>query len=230
MYAGLAVLVDLDGTLAVSPISNVIREGYRHIALYSGRSVSEVEHYSWSIHAELVRRADPKAFDWDYIYERVSEFFSVRIGFSIEKRLLELCDSSRLLDNAHEVLADLRRMADLLILATNGLTKYQRCVIETLELSRYFDLVYTPDTRGCLKNCERFYAIPGGYDSGVVVGDNYTFDVYYPKRFGLKAVHVVRAEVDPYIRLLGIRRTYEPDATITNLGQLLDAIRGIVDK
>ncbi|MEM2207578.1 MAG: HAD family hydrolase [Sulfolobales archaeon] len=217
MVEALVMFMDLDGTLAVSPISSVIKEAYNYLALHSGISVSEIESYSWRTHIELIKRSDPLAFDWDYIYREVSKFFGVSPGYSVEKRLQELCYLSKLLDNAHEVLAGLARSVDTLILATNGLIKYQRCVIETLGLDKYFGSIFTPDTRGCLKNCERFYAVSTEHGRRIVVGDNYTFDVYYPKRFGLKAVYVLRSGSDPYLKWLGIERVYEPDAIINNL-------------
>ncbi|MEM4876308.1 MAG: HAD family hydrolase [Sulfolobales archaeon] len=218
------VFVDLDGTLAVSPISSVIREAYSYIAINSGTNVSDVELHSWRTHIELIKRADPLAFDWDYIYRVVSKFFGVSSGYSIEKRLQELCHLSKLLDNASEVLEELAHTVETLILATNGLIKYQRCVIETLGLDKYFDAIFTPDNRGCLKSCEKFYAVPAECNQRVVVGDNYTFDIYYPKKFGLKAIHVLRSESDPYLKWLGIKRVYEPDAIINSLKHLSVAL------
>lgn len=220
----LAVFVDLDGTLAVSPISSVIKEAYRRISLYSGKSMDEVESYSWKIHVELVKKSNPLAFDWDYIYGRVSELLDARIAFSIEKRFRELCDLSKILDDAYEALTRLTRSANTLTLATNGLLKYQKCVIETLGLDKYFNTVITPDIRGCLKNCEKFYEIIGEYRSRVAVGDNYTFDVYYPKKFGLKTVYVVRPWGDPYAKWLGIEKVFEADVTIRSVGLLPDVL------
>ncbi|MCS7099821.1 MAG: HAD family hydrolase [Sulfolobales archaeon] len=215
------VYVDLDGTLAVSPISSVIREAYEHIAEQAGCGLREVELTSWRIHIDLVRRSDPLAFDWDYIYEKVSGAFGTSPGFRIDRRFEELCGSSKVLDNAHEVLSRLRSVVRVLALATNGLLKYQKCVIELLDLSKYFDLVLTPDVVGCLKNCAKFYSTPSDGGVRIAVGDNYTFDVYYPKVFGLKTIYVARSSSDPYAEWLGIDRTVRPDIAITNLEQLL---------
>ncbi|MEM4775069.1 MAG: HAD family hydrolase [Sulfolobales archaeon] len=220
VIGALIMFVDLDGTLVVSPTSNVIKEACSYIATNSGTSVSEVEQRLWRLHIELVKRSDPLAFDWDYVYREVSRFFGVSSGYSIEKRLHELCHLSKLLDNAGRVLEELAHAVETLILATNGLIKYQKCIIETLGLDKYFDDIFTPDNRGCLKNCEKFYAVPAESDRKIAVGDNYTFDVYYPKKFGLKAIHVLRSEFDPYLRWLKIKRIYEPDAIITSLKHL----------
>lgn len=218
------VFVDLDGTIAVSPISSVIKEAYGLIAASSKRSLEEVEALSWRIHIDLVKKAVPLAFDWDYIYARVSELLGIRVAFSIEKRFQELCGSSRLLDDAGEVLTKLRNLTKLTVLATNGLIKYQKCVIDSLGLDKYFDAAFTPDTRGCLKNRIEFYAVPGEHGNMIVVGDNYTFDVYYPKKFGLKAVHVLRSSRDPYVTWLGIDDTVRPDTVIKSLKHLPDVL------
>ena len=212
--------VDLDGTIATSPISSVIREAYRRVAEASGLDLREVEAVSWSLHVELVKRSSPAAFDWDYIGREVSKALGVSLSLDIEGRFRELCHLSRLLDDAARVLAELRDMGWVLVLATNGLLKYQRCVIESLDLDIYFDEVITPDTRGCLKNSEGFYSIRGRRPSGISIGDSYTFDVYYPKRFGLRAIHVVRSSHDPYATRIGIEGAVEPDATIRSLGEL----------
>ncbi len=199
------VYVDLDGTIALSPIPRVIRKAYEVLASSSGLDIGYIEKLSWTIHLELAYRSLPQAFDWDYIFGRVASELGVRPSFSVEAEFSGVCSGSVAIDSALEVLRELESSGYLLILATNGLIKYQRCVIETLGLDRYFSYIYTPDSRGCLKNCRRFYSLPEGINSGVPsvsVGDNYTFDVYFPKLFGLLAVHVVRStREDPYLVL-----------------------------
>lgn len=216
-----AIFVDLDGTLIISPISRIIREAYAILASASGLELEDVVRLSWRLHIGLVRESNPLAFDWDYIYREIAGRLGVKVEYSIEKRMLESCHLTRVLDDALNVLPRLRKPNTLLVLATNGLMKYQRCVIELYSLSQYFDYIITPDFRGCLKNCERFYRVnhPSVY-GGIVVGDNYTFDVYYPKRFGLRAIYVVRSAHDPYLTWMGIERSVEPDLTVDDLRKL----------
>jgi len=206
--------VDLDGTIALSPIPRVIRRAYEVLASLSGLSVPYVERLSWTVHLELASRSLPQAFDWDYIFGRVASELGVRADFSVEREFSEVCSESVALDSSPEVLRELDGSGYLLILATNGLMKYQRCVIETLGLDRYFSYIYTPDSRGCLKNCREFYALPEDISGGVPVvsiGDSYTFDVYFPKIFGLLAVHVVRStKEDPYLVLTRQPSSSEP--------------------
>ncbi|MCX8184227.1 MAG: HAD family hydrolase [Sulfolobales archaeon] len=220
----LVAYIDLDGTLAVSPISGIIEEAYRQISLRAGRELGEVKLLSWRIHVELIKKSSPLAFDWDYIYEEVSKILQISPSSRIDRRLEELCEFSKVLDDAYRVLDRLRSTAGVLVLATNGLLKYQKCVIEFLGLDRYFDLVLTPDVAGCLKNCSKFYSLPSTSSRKVVIGDNYTFDVYYPKTFGLKTVYVDRSTIDPYVKWLGIERIIEPDTVINSLEQLPNVI------
>lgn len=216
-----AIFVDLDGTLVVSPISRIIREAYTVLASASGLGLEGVERLSWELHIGLIKESSPLAFDWDYIYREVAGRLGVREGYNIEKKMLEVCHLTRVLDDALNVLPRLRKPGTLLVLATNGLMKYQRCVIELYNLDQYFDQIITPDTRGCLKNCERFYrASYSDTYGGVVIGDNYTFDVYYPKKFGLRAIYVARSKHDPYLTWMGIERSVEPDLTIEDLRSL----------
>jgi FMN phosphatase YigB (HAD superfamily) len=236
--------VDLDGTLALSPIPRVIRRAYEVLASLSGLSVQQVERVSWAIHLELASRSLPQAFDWDYILERMASELGVRAGFSVEREFSTVCSESVALDNSPEVLRELERSGYTLILASNGLMKYQRCVIETLGLDRYFNYIYTPDSRGCLKNCREFYAPPEEVDSGlpaVSVGDSYTFDVYFPKLFGLLTVHVVRStREDPYLalvrrpgtgleRLGGLNRLPEADVSVRNFGESVVAVEKLLE-
>jgi putative hydrolase of the HAD superfamily len=215
-----AIFVDLDGTLAISPISRIIREAYAVLASASGLRLEDVESMSWTLHIELVKESKPLAFDWDYIYREVAKRLGVKESYNVENKLLEMCHLTKILDDALTVLPRLRKPNTLLILATNGLMKYQRCVIELYGLEKYFDRIVTPDSCGCLKNCERFYKVDPSISSGVVVGDNYTFDVYYPKKFGLRAIYIARSKHDPYLQWMGIDRSVEPDITIDDLRNL----------
>jgi FMN phosphatase YigB (HAD superfamily) len=236
--------VDLDGTVALSPIPRVIRRAYEVLASLSGLSIQQVERVSWAIHLELASRSLPQAFDWDYILERMASELGVRAGFSVEREFSTVCSESVALDNSPEVLRELERSGYTLILASNGLMKYQRCVIETLGLDRYFSYIYTPDSRGCLKNCREFYTPPEGVDSclpAVSVGDSYTFDVYFPKLFGLLTVHVVRStREDPYLalvrrpstgleRLEGLNRLPEADVSVRNFGESVVAVEKLLE-
>jgi len=239
------VYVDLDGTIALSPIPRVIRRAYEVLALSSGLDVGYIEKLSWALHLELASRSLPQAFDWDYIFGRVASGLGVRPSFSVEKEFSGVCSESAALDGSPEVLGELESSSYLLILATNGLMKYQRCVIETLGLDRYFSYIYTPDSRGCLKNGRRFYSLPEGIDSrvpSVSVGDNYTFDVYFPKLFGLLAVHVVRStREDPYLILTklpgstGLRHAgsadwlLKADASIKSFREFTAAVGSLVE-
>ncbi|WP_243666126.1 HAD family hydrolase [Vulcanisaeta sp. JCM 16159] len=88
-------------------------------------------------------------------------------------------------DGSLELLRLIRDLGHEVVIATNGLYKYQSVVIEELGFSRFIDGIRTPDLVGCIKNCREFFN-----GAQVMIGDNPLFDVYYPASFGLMTVFV----------------------------------------
>lgn len=217
-------MVDLDNTLVISSISLLMNEVYEELATLSGRSKEFIIAQVMRIHIDLIKASTPKAFDWDYIIDEVSKVLGVKYRADIEGRLSKhLCREVKILDNAYEVLQKLRNLGFKLVLSTNGLMKYQECVIRESGLIKYFELVVSPDSVGCLKNCRKFYSCCDSYGKLVSIGDSYVFDVYFPKTFGFKAVHVLRWRSvfeESYRKLLDVKSLMSADATVENLQQL----------
>lgn len=222
------LMIDLDNTLVVSPISSLINKAYEELAMLSGRTKEFVVTQAMKIHLNLIKMSTPRAFDWDYIADEVSKVLGVRYKADIEGRFSKnFCKEVKILDNAYEVLQKLRDLGYKLVLSTNGLMKYQECVIRESSLNRYFDLIVSPDRVGCLKNCRNFYSCCDSSGELITVGDSYVFDVYFPKTFGFKAIHVLRWRSiyeDTYRRLLSIDASVVADDVVENLQQLPSAL------
>ena len=138
-----------------------------------------------------------------------------------------------ILDKAPEILKILREKGFYLILSTNGLWKYQECVLRETGLTEFFDEIITPDRKGCIKSSREFYNIALEFSEKISVGDNIVFDVYYPKLYKLKAIYVKRSDYvnEIYGQALGIRiDQIVPDAVISSLSQLPNALEAILPK
>lgn len=183
-----------------------------------------------------------KAMDWDDIVQTIA----LRLGVSFTRSIQELVVESaryphiQILDNAADVLVTLsKNQARRMIAVSKGLSKYQRPVLEALQLIKYFDTIITPDTCGYLKNDKRFYH-PYMTDSQllIVVGDTYVDDVFYPKTFGFETVWVCRTMQDttllrkePFERAVEIplpeKYLTRPDAVVVHLEELPRVIERI---
>ncbi|MGQ9781250.1 MAG: HAD family hydrolase [Nitrososphaeria archaeon] len=112
------------------------------------------------------------------------------------------------------------------------LLQYQYPILEKLGLRKYFDYIIAPDKSGYYKNEIEFFKpyIPRE-GSSVMVGDEYGYDVYYPKKFGLRAILLKRPKnyrwslesVTPVKD-----NTVEPDAIIYDISELPQAIQKIL--
>lgn len=162
------------------------------------------------LNRELLRSFTIKAFDWDYIFTEVAHRFGVPMSIDVNDALMKYVHGFKLFDGALELLKLIRDLGHRLVIATNGLYKYQSVVIKELGLSRFIDGIRTPDMVGCPKNCREFFD-----GAQAMIGDNPLFDVYYPTRFGLMTIFIgdwerrLKYVLDVWgIDLSGIRPTY----------------------
>ncbi len=139
------------------------------------------------LNRELLRSFTIKAFDWDYIFTEVAHRFGLPISIDVNDTLMKYVHDFKPFDGG--ALELLRVIRDLggheIIIATNGLYKYQSVVIRELGFSRFVNGIRTPDMVGCPKNCREFFE-----GAQVMIGDNPLFDVYYPARFGLVTIFI----------------------------------------
>jgi len=227
------LFIDLDSTLVLNPLSFIVMPTvYKKISERLGIGIEHVRDLFRAKHIEKLRSGSILAYDWDHILGEVLSEIGFRgdaddLGIGFVDMLRGVCNKVEVLDNAPEILGILASNGYYLVLSTNGLWKYQECVLRESGLYRYFREILTPDRRGFLKSSREFYRASVAADLMISIGDNIVFDVYYPKLYGLKALHVKRHHhVDElYARALGIDLSaVRPDATIYSLQEIPDVL------
>lgn len=223
------LFIDLDSTLVLNPLSLIVMPTvYRKISERLGTSIEHIMDLFRAKHIEKLRSGSILAYDWDHIMGEVLSEIGFRgdddnLGISFADMLKGVCNRVEILDNASEILEILAGNGYYLVLSTNGLWKYQECVLRESGLYRYFKEILTPDRRGVLKSSREFYRASVSAELMISIGDNIVFDVYYPKLYGLRALHVKRHHrVDElYARALGIDLSaLRPDATVYSLQEI----------
>ncbi|HWQ17412.1 MAG TPA: HAD family hydrolase [Sulfolobales archaeon] len=227
------IFFDLDSTLVINPLGRrVMPKVYEEVSRILGVGVEKVLEIFTEKHMEKIRVGDPKAYDWDYILSEMLMENGIRPRENIFlEELQRVCGSVEVLDDAPRVLERLQNMGFYIVLSTNGFWKYQECVVREAGLLQYFKEISSPDKKGCLKSSSCFYTTSINGSIKISVGDNIIFDVYYPKKYGLRAIHVRRpiSIGEEYARVLGIDLSkIEPDATVTSLAQIYGAIESIL--
>lgn len=229
------IFFDLDSTLVANPLSRrVMPRIYREVSEMLGVEVDRVVEIFTEKHMRMVKAGDPRAYDWDYILLEILRERGLRPWRDniFLEALREECRYVEILDNSPKILEELEETGFYLVLSTNGLWKYQECVVREAGIMRFFKEILSPDKRGCLKSSKHFFVTMLSGPSKISVGDNVVFDVYYPKIYGLRAIHVKRpiSIGEEYARVLGIDLSrVEPDATITSLAQVYEAIEAILE-
>ncbi|MEM3832678.1 MAG: HAD family hydrolase [Thermoprotei archaeon] len=225
------IYIDLDDTIIKNnAVSTALSEAYKKISSITNVNLDLIKQEAMSIHLEFIRNNDVRAFDWDFIVNLIAHKFRCKNNISIKDLIKKHISDAIILDNAIDVLMNLKEKHTL-ILATNGLYKYQRWIIETFRLKDYFDMIITSDKVGCIKTCEKFYRLPNYNSVKIMVGDHPVFDVYYPKRFGLKTILIDRGfkpSIKTYADVLGIKiETIKPDIIVKKFDDILYVITNL---
>jgi putative hydrolase of the HAD superfamily len=188
---GIVIFIDLDGTLMKFPFKRMVLPLVLQ-ELSERTKTSSEKIRSIMIEEEIMRERtlSDKRYNWDDIVKEVAKKLGTNWSLDLGKLTGELTLSNGyLFPRAKQTLRTLKKMGYILCAATNGFFKYQNPIIEKLDLKKYFDYILTPDTTHYYKNEIGYFRpfISKGRQS-VMVGDEYVYDVYYPKRFGLKAI------------------------------------------
>ncbi len=227
--------IDLDSTLVINPLETYVRPRlYSRVSRLLGISEEELSRLLGSYHLKFASAGDIRSYDWDYLLEEILRDHgidkSVLDDLSFENLLREGCSNTVVLDDAPMVLQRLRDGGYRLVLATNGLWKYQECVLKESGLLPYFHSVITPDKAGCLKSSRRFYEYDGDLNDSASVGDNLVFDIYYPKSYGMVTILVKRPwnVGSRYAEAIGINpNDIRPDYVVTDLRSLPELLEKI---
>ncbi len=192
------LFIDLDGTLVANPLgSYTLPEIRRVLSEFTGLDEETVRRSFLETHLKLLIEDPLKAFDWQYITDLLLRKYSVNRSVDVVSIHKRYCDKTFVYDDAIFFLEKIRYSydIDMMILATNGLSKFQECVISYANIEKYFDHVYTPDKKGCLKNSRCFFETKDSVNENVfkiMIGDDLVFDIYFPSLYGLKTIYIDR--------------------------------------
>ena len=197
------LFIDLDGTLMTNPFESavwpaVVGELAQKTGLRSSAILQMIDDEN------AARQRDDTvspilAMDWDDITLTVAR----QMGVTLTANCTELvrahaASHSALLDYALEALHELAAPHRALVVATKGLAKYQRPVMDALGLTPHFTDIITPDTHNGLKKHRHFFGDwPQRAQHAMMVGDLYDDDVMYPSGHGFKTIWKPRATLIP---------------------------------
>ncbi|MBL8162513.1 MAG: hypothetical protein JNJ61_11045, partial [Anaerolineae bacterium] len=170
------VFIDLDATLIINPFDRAVWPVILgEIVAQSGQTP---EHILDLIAAEnAARQADDRvppvqAMDWDDISRVVAGRLGVTLTASVEALVRQHAAQSSILDAGDAVLRELAAPHRALVVATKGLAKYQRPVLDALGLTPLFTSILTPDAHNGLKKHRAFFGEwPERARLAVMVGD-----------------------------------------------------------
>jgi FMN phosphatase YigB (HAD superfamily) len=191
---------DLDSTLIENQFSGrAIRQLLDEIAAASGKSREALGQELAERNRQ--RQADnpdhPRTMDWNDIMHEIAREYNVQLSSTVDAlwRQYASADDVNVLDNAPQVLDELQE-GRRLVLATKGLSKYQKPVLDVTGLGDYFDDILTPDKTGYLKTSPGYFAPYRGRDDAlfIQIGDHYVDDVICARRNGFYPV--LRAPID----------------------------------
>ncbi len=242
------VFIDLDGTLMVNPFEAAVWPAVT--AELAAKTGQPAETLLAEIAGEyFARQADESvapvtAMDWDDIAQTVAR----RLNVTLEANCAALVEQhaathSSTLAFAHEALHELAAPGRALVVATKGLARYQRPVVEALGLTLYFTAFLTPDVHNGLKKHRRFFGDwPERAPLRIMVGDLYDDDVRYPTLHGFRTIWKPGAaripaelhDLDPFERAR--RYPYAPDqpypatALILSLRELPATVQALEER
>lgn len=216
------IFFDIDETLVRNRFSRkAIRELLDPIADAAEKSVQTI---AAEMGAENERRqaTDPDnvlTMDWDDIVAQMAAQYGVTLNSGVDELWLKYAnaDDVEVLDNAPQVLQQLREAGYPLVIATKGLSKYQNPVLEVSALRQYFDDMLTPDITGYLKTSPQYFDKYTAQEATFIqVGDHYYDDVICAKRNGFTSI--LRAPIDDL-------RDYDPFDRVAVLPEFFDQIK-----
>jgi putative hydrolase of the HAD superfamily len=206
---------DLDGVLIQNPFGKGIIPHVRaHIRqgtalrelepLEAERQIDAAVREAWVSH--MARGDLVAAYDWDAIYNGVSEQFGGEPVPAVAELVVQYAAQEgmiALLPGAKAGLAQLQEAGFRLVAATNGYHAYQWPVLEALGIAHYFSAALTPDVVGYAKPDPRFLA--SLTDLRAHVGDTLMHDVLVANLSGVAAVWL-EAELPDAVRALPLSK------------------------
>lgn len=201
------IFVDIDSTIVENRFSRkAIGQLLTEIADATGKTPRELGREMWQENSHR-QKNDPDnvlTMDWDDIMNTVARRYDVALSdavLTLWEKFAHI-DDVEILDNAPDVLRQLRAPHRQLVIATKGLSKYQMPVLHVTGMTDLFDDILTPDRTGYLKTSPDYFAEYTGNGAGarfIQVGDHYYDDVICAKRNGFASI--LRAPIDELAHL-----------------------------
>ena len=197
------LFIDLDGTLMINPFESavwpvIVEELSQKTGIRSSAILQMIDDEN------AARQRDDTvppilAMDWDDITLTIARQWGVTLTANCTELVqANAATHSTLLDYALEALHELTAPHRALVVATKGLAKYQRPVMDALGLTPFFTDIITPDTHNGLKKHRHFFGDwPEQARLPIMVGDLYDDDVLYPARHGFSTIWKPRASLIP---------------------------------
>ncbi|MDT7921054.1 MAG: HAD family hydrolase [Meiothermus sp.] len=200
---------DLDGTLADWPFRRLMRPYMQALLVQPAvRQALREEHLR-----RLAQGDHTRVYDWGDIYQVVREKLGLAQAFpSITQVLAEaVLEPEVLYPDVPAGLAALRQQGYRIAIATNGLARYQRVLVDKLNIA--YEQMLAPDISHAIKPDPAFWnplrsQVP---EAIVHVGDLLSQDIWGANAAGLTAVWIWR-EMPPDWRTTPVaERTQRPD-------------------
>ncbi len=236
------VFIDLDGTLISGPFGpGVWPAVLAELAAKSGLTPPAIYRLIELENDARLANSDMPAvltMDWDDITATVARALGVTLETSVSALAWAHAGPphSYVLPGGEAALQALAAPGRALVVATKGLARYQKPVLDALGLTPLFDDILTPETHSALKRDRRFFGgWPGQAETAIMVGDRYDDDVLYPAAHGFKTIWKPEslppalADLDPFARAR--LYAYAPDqparadAIIAGLDELPETVR-----
>ncbi|PTX58308.1 FMN phosphatase YigB (HAD superfamily) [Melghirimyces profundicolus] len=185
---------DLDHTLMINPFRKWIfpeLEEWFRPRLPAG-SPSVLQRMAEEHRSRLKRKDFVRAYDWDDIWNRLTAEVGEPSPFTVEELVRRHATIGKVwrFSDAMPALEELQSRGIPLVVATNGLEKYQRPVTDCLGLTPLFTDFHTPCKQGCAKpEADFFRSCPRPL---LHVGDRLDQDILGANRSGAVSVWIHR--------------------------------------
>ena len=188
---------DLDGTLMQNPFIDWVFPEIEEIVSKAANKKVDVKKAMFTEHVSLMQQNKGlEAYDWDAILKKFLTQHEIQCEINIEEIVKKHCvppKISLLEENIIEILQQLKNRGYRLAIITNGYAKYQKPVVEALQLSGLFDFFITPEMVNCAKPNRKIIAPLLG-EGGLVahVGDRVDHDMFLAAQANSQAVFIYR--------------------------------------
>jgi len=211
--SGKTIFLDLDDTILHNDFAEEIFPEY-----FDGTDAFNIKLNVLKQHYQRLSDFSPEAFDWEDMSFRASksekfpELYSLQEKYYVWPFVYKIRGASLLLKT-------LKRLGCKIYAYTNGYSKYQKRLLQKLDMEEFFEGIISPDIMGVSK-VDFFKNLKIEMKELVVVGDDYFYDVEVPSSYGVLTIWVYKYKKGP----VGSPITF-PDYSFYDLTSFLNALK-----